>query len=44
MLRICAVSCVLRIGPSFTGIIDEVYLYKAALTQANITALATGKP
>ncbi|HWR02515.1 MAG TPA: LamG domain-containing protein [Humidesulfovibrio sp.] len=28
----------------FAGIIDEVYLYKTALTQANVTALATGKP
>lgn len=28
----------------FTGIIDEVYLYKKALTQTDITALATGKP
>ncbi|MDP2848230.1 MAG: LamG domain-containing protein, partial [Humidesulfovibrio sp.] len=28
----------------FTGIIDEVYLYKKVLTQAEITALATGKP
>jgi hypothetical protein len=28
----------------FLGLIDEVYLYKQALTQANITALATGKP
>lgn len=28
----------------FIGIIDEVYLYNTALTQANITALATGKP
>lgn len=28
----------------FAGIIDEVYLYKQLLTQANITALATGKP
>lgn len=28
----------------FTGIIDEVYLYKKLLTQAEVTALATGKP
>ncbi|MBI5520115.1 MAG: LamG domain-containing protein [Desulfovibrio sp.] len=28
----------------FYGIIDEVYLYKQLLTQAGITALATGKP
>lgn len=28
----------------FSGIIDEVYLYKQVLTQANVTALATGKP
>ena len=28
----------------FTGLIDEVYLYKQMLTQANVTALATGKP
>jgi len=28
----------------FTGIIDEVYLYKALLSQANVTALATGTP
>ncbi|MDR3640438.1 MAG: LamG domain-containing protein [Humidesulfovibrio sp.] len=29
---------------AFTGIIDEVYLYKQVLTQANVTALATGAP
>jgi len=28
----------------FTGIIDDVYLYMQLLTQANVTALATGKP
>jgi len=28
----------------FTGIIDEVYLYQKVLTQADVTALATGKP
>lgn len=28
----------------FSGIIDEVYLYKKVLTQANVTALATGNP
>jgi hypothetical protein len=29
---------------AFTGIIDEVYLYKRALTQADVTALSTGAP
>lgn len=29
---------------NFTGIIDEVYIYKTTLTQANVTALATGAP
>ncbi len=29
---------------TFSGIIDEVYLYKQVLTPANVAALATGKP
>lgn len=28
----------------FTGVIDEVYLYKKVLSQSDVTALATGKP
>ena len=32
------------LSTGFTGVIDEVYIYKTVLTQAGITALATGTP